>query len=102
MNPTRAGFDRLDREGRRLSVHGDGDNIYFQVNDPHTHRGLNAVYDLDDDAAIGLAHDLLERVLSCADCDEIVAAVTALRELERRDPPESDECCTDADWRELY
>lgn len=87
----RVGFDRLDREGRRLAVTGEGDDILFRVQDPHTYRGVNACYELDDYAAVGLAKDLLERAVLSLDCDEITAAVAALRELERRDPPEQEE-----------
>lgn len=101
----RFNFDRFDREGRRLEVSGDGDNLTMRVEDPHTLRGVNAVYELDAEAAIRLARDLLERVSSYAECDETVAAITALRELHERElilyGGDNTIPCDEFDWRSL-
>jgi hypothetical protein len=98
-------FSRYDRAGRQLEVTGTGDDIMVRADDPYTNRGrrVHACHELDSDAAIALAHDLLERVLSVADCDEIAVAVAALRVLARRYPPDPDDRFSerDIDWAAL-
>lgn len=98
-------FSRYDRAGRQLEVTGTGDEIRVRADDPYTNRGrrVHAEHELDADAAIRLAHDLLERALTVADCDEITVAVAALRELGRRDPPDPDDRFSerDIDWADI-
>ena len=77
-----------DRDATSLTVFGVGLEIGLQL-DGHsfsTGREVRCDYAFTDDSqTVILAHELLERVLPVADCDEITEAVRQLRLLASRD-----------------
>jgi hypothetical protein len=97
----RTTFDRYDCLGTRGEVVGSGNAITIFLYRP---RNPRARYQLDADAAVRLARDLLERV-ACDD-PEVIAARAALRLLaDRNEPgyydPAEPPPCDEFDWRSL-
>lgn len=83
--PPKFDFSRYDPDGKELVVHSTGAVFRISIETGDGHRSGLQFHELDADDTVWLAHDLLERAYVHCGCDEIEAAVVALRALADRE-----------------